>query len=64
MSNIIKPIQTEAEKVLNSNNSKAAKIVIVLVIVFAVISGIATALHLFIAKKKKEARLRWPNERC
>jgi flagellar basal body-associated protein FliL len=59
MSNIIKPIQTEAEKVLNSNNSKTAKIVIVIVIVFVTLGSIIVSAYLFIEKKKKEAKLRW-----
>ena len=64
MSNIIKPIQTDAEKILNSNNSKTLKIVIILVIVIVVFGSICIALHLYIKKKKEEAKIKWPDERC
>jgi hypothetical protein len=61
---IPKPIQTNAEKVLNSNNSKTAKIIIILVIVFVIVLGVSLGIHFYIQKKKKEAKLRWPDERC
>ena len=62
--NITKPIQTDAEKVLNSNNSKSIKIVIIVVLVVIIVAGISVGLHLYIKKKKDEAKLKWPDERC
>ena len=62
--NITKTIQTTAEKTLDGNNSKTAKIVIIVVIVLVVIGGVSIGIYAFIAKKKKESKLKWPNERC
>jgi hypothetical protein len=62
--NITKTIQTNAEKTLDGNNSKTAKIVIIVVIVLVVIGGVSIGIYAFIAKKKKESKLKWPNERC
>ena len=61
---IIPKNQIDPKKILNSNNSKGAKIAIVFVVVIVVISGISVGIHFFIQKKKKEAKLRWPDERC
>lgn len=62
--NITKPIQTDAQKALNSNNSKSIKIVIIVVLVVVIVAGISVGLHLYIKKKKDEAKLKWPDERC
>jgi hypothetical protein len=64
ISNIKNPIQTNAEKILDSNNSKTAKIVIIVVIVLVVVIGLSVGIHFYIDKKKKEAKLKWPDERC
>ena len=60
----IKPIQTNAEKILDSNNSKTAKIVIIVVIVLVVCISISLGIYFFFEKKKKESKLKWPDERC
>jgi hypothetical protein len=52
------------QKVLDSNNSKTAKIVIVVVIIIAVAVGVSLGIFFYIQKKKKEAKLKWPDERC
>jgi hypothetical protein len=56
--------QTNPENVLNSNNVKIAKIVIILIIVIVVFTGISLGLKFYIDKKKKEAKLKWTDERC
>jgi hypothetical protein len=54
----------DPQKVLNSNNLKIAKIVIVTFIVIAVVVGISLSIYYYIDKKKKEAKLKWTDERC
>lgn len=54
----------DPEKVLESNNSKTAKIVIIVVVVVCVIVGISLAIYFYIEKKKAEAKIKWPDERC
>ena len=54
----------DPQRVLNGNTSKKAKIWIIVIVVILVIAGIATAISIFIDKKKKEAKLKWPEERC
>lgn len=56
--------QTNAEEILNGNNSKSAKIVIIVVIILVVFISISLGIYFYIRKKKQEAKLRWPNERC
>jgi len=57
-------IKTNPEKVLDGNNAKTAKIIIILIIVIVVFTGISLGLKFYIDKKKKEAKLKWPDERC
>jgi hypothetical protein len=52
------------QKVLDSNNSKTAKIVIVVVIIIVVAVGITLSIYFYIEKKKAEAKIKWPDERC
>lgn len=52
------------QKVLDSNNSKTAKIVIVVIIIIAVVVGITLSIYFYIEKQKEEAKLKWPNDRC
>jgi hypothetical protein len=54
----------EPEKLLNSNNAKKIKIIIVSVIVISIIIVVSMSLYYYIDKKKKEAKLKWPEERC
>jgi flagellar basal body-associated protein FliL len=61
---IQKAIKTNAEKVLEGNTSKKAKTWIIVIVVIFVIAGIGSAISVFIDKKKKEAKLKWPDERC
>ena len=49
---------------LNSNNSKTAKIVIVVIIIIVVVVGITLSIYFYIEKKKAEAKIKWPDERC
>jgi hypothetical protein len=56
--------QTNAEKILDGNNSKTAKIVIIVVIVLVVCISVSLGIFFYIEKKKKEAKLKWPDERC
>jgi hypothetical protein len=60
----IQPIQTNAERLLDSNNSKSAKIVIIVVVVLVVVISVSLGIYFYIEKKKKEAKLKWPDERC
>lgn len=53
-----------SEKVLDGNNAKGAKIAIIVVVVIVVTVGISIAIDAVIKKKKKEAKLKWPDERC
>ena len=43
----------DPQRVLNGNTSKKAKIWIIVIVVILVIAGIATAISIFIDKKKK-----------
>ena len=52
------------QKVLDSNNSKTAKIVIVVVIIIVVAVGVTLGIFFYIQKKKEEAKIKWPDERC
>ena len=52
------------QKALNSNNSKTAKIVIVVIIIIVVVVGVILSIYFYIEKKKAEAKLKWPDERC
>jgi hypothetical protein len=61
---IIEKNKIDPQKILDSNNSKKAKIIIISFIVIAVIVGISLSLYYYIEKKKKESRLKWPDERC
>ena len=49
---------------LNSNNSKTAKIVIIVVVIIVVVVGITLSIYFYIEKKKAEAKIKWPDERC
>ena len=60
----IQPIQSNAQKTLSSNNAKTLKIVIIVGIVIAVVVSFSLGIYFFIKKKKKEAKLKWPDERC
>jgi len=60
----INPAQAKAEKILNGNNSKKAKIAIIVVVVILVAVGCSLGIYFYIEKNKKEARLKWPDERC
>jgi hypothetical protein len=57
-------IPTTTKNVLDGNKSKTGKIVFIVIIVIVVAAGISVAIYTVIKKKKKEARLRWPDERC
>ena len=64
ISEVKKSVPNDPQKVLNSNNSKTAKIVIVVVVVIVVIVGVSLSIYFYIEKQKADAKLRWPNERC
>ena len=56
--------ENNPQKVLDSNNSKTAKIVIVVIIVIGVSVGVILGIFFYIQKKKAEAKIKWPDERC
>jgi hypothetical protein len=57
-------IPTTTKNVLDGNKSKTGKIVLIVVIVIVVAVGISVGIYIYIDKNKKEARLKWPDERC
>ena len=61
---IVQKNNIDPQKLLNSNNAKKTKIIIIFAIVSAVIIGVSLSLYFYINKKKKEAKLKWSDERC
>jgi hypothetical protein len=57
-------IQENTQKVLDSNNAKSIKIIIIIIIVLVIIIGVSIGIKFYIDKKKKEAKLKWTDERC
>ena len=62
--NLQNVLPNNPQKALNSNNSKTAKIVIVVIIIIVVVVGVILSIYFYIEKKKAEAKLKWPDERC